>query len=196
MQIETYEIEESKDEMARLGADSESIDLIEKLGLHGQKGLSNGEKAERLPYRKMTEEEGNIYGLLFPKKTPIEDYSDSIIPLRVLQVAAHAKELNFCESLRVWHPENADIEGPILVGSRKHPENSHITEIFVLARWGEALETLEALAVRAKKIWINHERIKAMDAKDKLERDVEALNRFEKSNVIPVFKKEIYYSGF
>jgi len=49
MQVETYEIEEIKDELGIMAADSEAGDLIEKLGLEGQKKLFNGETVTRMP---------------------------------------------------------------------------------------------------------------------------------------------------
>lgn len=195
MQIETYEIEESKEELALLAADSEAIELIDKLGLAGQKKLSNGKTVTRFPYRKMTKEESSVYGLLFPKRSLLEDYSDGIIPVRVLQVAAHAKETGFLSKMVVWHPENADIPDPILVGSRPDPVHSWIEEVFILARWGTALESLEVLAKKAKAVWLNKVKADLARAKARIEADAMTIASFEKLDVIPNLNESIVYSG-
>jgi hypothetical protein len=197
MQIETYEIEESKDELALMACDSEALELIEKLGLEGQKSLSDKETVTRFPYRKMTKEESNVYGLLFPQRSLLEKYKDGIIPLRVLQVAAHCKELDFLENITVWYPENADITDPVLVGTRKDPEKSYITEVYILARWGSALESLEALAVKAKKMWIERAKSELINISSKVKADIEAIDSIQNSDAMPNLSGTFsYYPAF
>src|ERR1700748_3525696 len=102
MLVETFEVEESTDEMALMAADSDGIDLIEKLGLSGQKRFVDSENVVRFPYRKMTKDEALVYGMLCPKQSQVENYSDGIMPLRILQIVAHARELNFLDGMTVW----------------------------------------------------------------------------------------------
>lgn len=153
MKVETYEIEETDSEAGVLAADSESYELIEKLNLVGQLSLTDTKTVTRFPYRKMTKQEGLVYGVLCPVKSKIEQYSDGLIPVRVLQVAAHACDLGFCDRLEIWHPESADIKDPVLVGIKSVKGMfGHDTERWILARWGEELEDISTLAILAAKI--------------------------------------------
>lgn len=142
MLVETYEVEEVKTEIGNLAADSEAAELINKLGLEGQSSLLNKETVTRFPYRKMTKEEGFVYSVLCPKKTELAKYSEASIPLRVLQVAAHAKDTAFLDEMVVLYPENADIKDPVLVGYKKVGYETHQ---YILARWGTELEPLSKL---------------------------------------------------
>lgn len=151
MKIETYEVEEIKDEMGIMAADSESAEIIAKLGLSGQESLLNIETCTRWPYRLMTPLERKVFSLCFPERTPLEKYSDGIIPLRVLQVAAYAKE-NSPEDLKaglyVWHCGSAK-EDPLLVGHT----DSYGGKFYLLARWGDALPSMAEMIEKAKIAW-------------------------------------------
>lgn len=87
MLVETFELEEVAEQPPELEA--EAVALIEKLGLDGQQ--------TRIPYRKMTEEETFVYGILCPMRTPLKKYKEGPIPLRVLQVAAHATDVGMLD---------------------------------------------------------------------------------------------------
>ena len=149
MLVETFEVLETDCE-GNVEQDAEAIALIEKLGLDGQKSLIHGagDKAERCPYRKMSVQEQFIYERICPQKTKLSEYSDGPIPLRVLQVAAHAREL--FQECYVWSATSVDMNDPVLVG-RKGSEYS--PELFILARWGEVLEPLDVLAKKACEIF-------------------------------------------
>ncbi len=100
VQVETYEVPEVAYD-GTVESSEEAITLIRSLGLQGQEKLISGNKNDvRSPYRKMTKEEFIVYSSLFEDKTPIDKYGDEPIPLRVLQVAAHAKDL--FDKLEVW----------------------------------------------------------------------------------------------
>ena len=98
MEIETYEIEETVGETAGTTpeVEAEALELIEKLGLEGQRGLvvekEDGE-ACRIPYPIMDDRERAVYGELYPEHQALASYKAGIIPLRVLQVAAHAEQI-------------------------------------------------------------------------------------------------------
>ena len=135
MKVETYETTEQ-------GIDGpiENFDeckaLADKLGLEGQVPFFNGEKKEVAPYRKMTAQENLVYTNLLSTKTRLNKYSDSAIPLRVLQVASHAVDIGICDFIEVWHKPNADIKDPLLVGVKGSEDSG---QRFILARWGEEL---------------------------------------------------------
>lgn len=162
MQIETYEVLTlDVDASGRLVNETVSVEalaLIEALGLEGQQSLVqvatvDDETVEtRVPYRQTTAEEKAIFATLFPIKTPIEKYRGDAIPLRVLQIAAHARD---CElALYVLHPAtDIRLNDPVLVGEKKVPSTAANgfsgTEQFLLARWGDAVESLDVLREKA-----------------------------------------------
>lgn len=161
MQVETYEIEDASSEASAMANDAEAIELIERLGLSGQQRITNKETVTRIPYRAMEAREMLVYRALCEEDKPLEDYSADAIPLRVLQVAALAKETGMFQKLRVWYPSEARIDDPVLVGvAQRHPHADHPEQwmrnltsdtFYMLARWGKTLlpfEKLEELALK------------------------------------------------
>jgi hypothetical protein len=153
MLVETFEVTETYSD-GSVECEAEALELIEKLGLVGQKKLvtRGGDDAEtRIPYRKMKSDEALIYKAICPETSKLASFSDSAIPVRVLQVAAHAVCL-FDEVL-VWHAKNADVKDPVLVGrNAATAERGWTEELYILARWGEELLPLDELAVIGGKI--------------------------------------------
>lgn len=161
MQVETFEIEDASSEASAMANDAAAQELIEKMGLSGQSRLMNKETVTRIPYRAMEAAEMLVYKALCDCEEKLENYSADAIPLRVLQVAAHAKETNMFTDLRVWYPREARIDDPVLIGIIKkntYPDHAEkwMREItsdtfYMLARWGKTLlpfEQLEAVAVK------------------------------------------------
>jgi hypothetical protein len=167
MQIETYECEELKSsEATTMAVDAEAIELIEKLGLKGQKSLTNKETLTRDPYREMTKLELYVWRSMCPETTKLDEYRLSPLPLRILQVAAYANELSIYDYLEVWHPRQVK-DDPILVGVPKGEKYGH--KRHMLARWGETLMSFSDATARAKEKY-------AMQFKaqlNKLEREIE-----------------------
>lgn len=189
MLVETYEIEETKNEAALMACDAEASELITKLGLEGQQALLNPETMPRFPYRKMTAQEGFVYKTLCPVVTTLEKYKDGIIPLRVLQVASHVKDLAFVDRIQVWHPENADIKDPVLVGV-KGPEYID-REVFILARWGEELWSMEKMLDLAKKMRVSSLKSALRKIKAEIIQDEETLN--EEMDIKDLQNNPTYY---
>jgi hypothetical protein len=154
MQVETYEVElVSQDEMQSLAADGEHAMLIESLGLSGQQKLIGGEDIKPFPYRIMTQEEQRVFQILFPQQTKLEEYSSELIPLRVLQVALHAKSTDFLDKgLFVWSPKDSQVD-PVLLGKASIPGSTWGERIYLLARWGSALLPFPTLVAQAKAKW-------------------------------------------
>lgn len=134
MQVETYEIEEQG-----AGAEPE-VESDKPRGDHG---------ATRFQYPEMTAQEIAVYTAIFPVWTNIKSYSASIIPVRVLQVAAHAME--FCDVVEVWHKRIHDGD-PLLVGVRKGVQSWEVRGRYRLARWGDALKDFSELTKEAATI--------------------------------------------
>lgn len=148
MQVETYEIEEYAAD-ANPEQDAKALELIAKLGLKGQEELvrKTDDGGKRLQYPEMTAQEIAVYGAIFPVRTKLSDYSHGIIPVRVLQVAAHAVE--FCDGLQVWHKKHRDPD-PLLVGYKGQDWSPR--KLIRLARWGDALKDFSELVKEARVI--------------------------------------------
>lgn len=154
MQVETFEQTEVVGGKLEAETSTEAFELIAQLGLSGQeKLLSKGEGGvtTRSPYRVMTKTEFRVYECLYPDKVELAQYHASMIPLRVLQVAAHAKSLNIYKGIYVWCELGRPTD-PVLVGEFvPDPVYPHSTVSHILARWGDALESFDVLYEKAKK---------------------------------------------
>lgn len=148
VQVETFEQTET-DETGAQESDPEALALIEKLGLRGQQTLVSPAKT-RCPYRQMNAIEMRVYVTLFPDRQDVQDYGKGPIPLRVLQIAAHAKE--HFGRVEVWS-ETTQAKDPVLVGVKTRAGRMNgweSNDMFILARWGEALQPFAALVEAAK----------------------------------------------
>ena len=145
MLVETYEVSEARD-VAAPECEAEAIALIESLGLTGQQELVRPKEdgtAERIPYRLMTDEECFVYENICPTRTRADKYESGMIPLRVLQVLAHATSLECFRFFEIWHPTDFKMKDPVLVGCMGDSDWS--VKRYILARWGEVLDDFPAL---------------------------------------------------
>lgn len=194
MQVETYEIEEVSGEMGNMAADAEAIELAERLGLNGQKKLANPETLTRIPYPKLTGVQSIVFRTLFPNKTTVEEYSEGVIPLRVLQVIAYCRENNLYRRLEVWHPEPG-VRDPVLIGTMRESVY-HSGDDFLLARWGDALESFEKLVEKAKAKWIAIRRAEIAKALSSANGDLENVETVAESVFSTGRDNTISYHGF
>lgn len=145
--VESFECVETASEP--IEASEEAIQLMEELGLQGQLETvseKNGRK-QRSPYREITKEEQFTYKTLCPQESSIEKYTATPIPLRVLQIAAHAKSVIPGCRLVVWDKEKHEVKDPVLVA--EIGEKYSVKTRYILARWGEVLETFSTLFKQA-----------------------------------------------
>jgi hypothetical protein len=146
MQIETYECEETASEP--IEACEEALAIAQKCGLSGQmksfRKTENGHDA-RCPYRQITKDESAIFSVLCPKRSRVTDYDSSPIPLRVLQVIAHAQSLEFFSRIEVWDKDSPEVKDPVLVGLAPANESWMPPIQYILARWGSELDEMPAL---------------------------------------------------
>jgi hypothetical protein len=174
MQIETYEIEEIKGDAGTMAADAEAVELAAQLGLEGQQKLSDPETLTRAPYPALTALQRLVFQTLFPRHTPVEKYSEGIIPLRVLQVVAYCRQNHLYRYIHVWHPEPGNVD-PVLIGTNRENEYSSGDD-FLLARWGESLEAFEKLIAKAKVKWLASRRLEITRAIKEAKSDLELLH--------------------
>jgi hypothetical protein len=176
MQVETYEAisldVQGDGTVVNELVSEEALSLIEALGLEGQRQLVavksvDGEEVQtRNPYRRMTAEEMAIYSTLMPNRVRLAEYRDGPIPLRVMQVAAHATSLNFFDKIEVWCPEPGQ-KDPVLVGI--HKSDGWRVEEYILARWGDVLESLDVLREKAAPIIRDRVRGAIADARGQID---------------------------
>lgn len=190
MLVETYEVTETMGDGTQ-ECEAEALALIEEMGLEGQqsrvKRTDTGE-TKRNPYRLMSIDEVFVYGEICPKRTVLTKYADGPVPLRVLQVAAHAKSL--FERLEVWHPESAAEKDPVLVGVNGYEWNPR--ERFILARWGEELLPFSELMTKAAKLYRDRVRGALADAKALIEADISRIESLPdtvlKTSTVPSYR--------
>jgi len=156
MQVESYECQEVAAEPAEIS--EEAARLIAECGLEGQQALYQPKTPEktagRVPYRRMTAEEEFVFKQLCPQTTPAKQYRDDAMPLRVLEIVAHAQSLDFFESVVVWHRESVNVQDPVLVGIHvPDPKANWTKHNYILARWAEALDEWPALVKQALGTW-------------------------------------------
>ena len=180
MQVETFEVCEvdAKGKVVEIENAEEVAAFVEKLGLDAQKKFigpdsEEGEKPALVPYRKMTHDEAFVYSNLCPERCKLERFGESLIPLRVLQVAAHAKGCGLFDELWVWHAANADVKDPVLVGIKGSEWNG---ERYILARWGEVLDSFESMKAQAVILWRNRTRMSLARIIAKAQQEIEALD--------------------
>lgn len=137
--------------------------LIERLGATGQMTYYGTQK-EVCPYRKMTKQEYAVYKMLMPFRETIDKYTAGPIPLRALQIGAHASEL-LEGTLVVWHA-GVGKDDPILT-LRQGSEYSG--EYYLLARWADELEEFSVLLQKAAVQMAAH--VKATLLRQKVEID-------------------------
>ena len=147
MKVETFEQNEVMDDgTVEKNDDPQALEIIERLGLRGQKMLMSGDDTTRAPYRQMTPLEKAVYSSLFTRHSELCDYDGGMIPVRVLQVASHARELGIFNRIEIWSEEGIP-KDPVLVGLQG-TQYEKVT--FILARWGNALESLDVLTEKAR----------------------------------------------
>jgi hypothetical protein len=53
------------------------------------------------------------------------------------------------DTLEIWCTESPIVKDPVLIGIKKHPKNSWESTSYILARWGEELDSFENLIKKA-----------------------------------------------
>lgn len=193
MQIETYEIEEISSEAGNMAADAEAIELSERLGLEGQKKLAKPETLTRIPYPKLTALQRVVFETLFPNKTLVEQYSEGVIPLRVLQVVAFCRENHMYKRIEVWHPEPGKVD-PVLIGTDRE-STYHSGDDFLLARWGTSLEHFDKLIPKAKAKWLAAKRLAVTKAIKEAKSDLDTLTEIADEVFETGLNRGCYYQG-
>lgn len=155
VQVETFECQETASEP--IEASEEAQEIIDELNLEGQRTfMAQSKEAQtmRCPYRRITADEWAVYKTLCPESDSLQQYRRSPVPLRVLQVAAHAFKVlqptkpDAKVRIKIWDRESAKIHDPVMVAFVGEYDFS-ADDCFILARWGTELEAFAILARKA-----------------------------------------------
>jgi len=181
MQIETFEVESASSLASEMANDAVANELIEKLGLKGQKKAMNGDTITRNPYRVMDAHEMVVYKTLCPKSCPMEEYSIDAIPVRILEAANKAVECGLYAKFEIWYPAEARIDDPILVGIIKNWRQSGdykwSDDIFhIIARWGKVLPSFEQCEAIATDMLRKNKKAHLVKAIAKAKMELETIN--------------------
>ena len=141
MEVETFEVTEIGEDL-KPECTEEQLAMIEKLGLEGQQSLLTGnEEVPIMPYQQLSADLMKVLTTVFPTSMKVEEYDRGPIPLRVLQIVAHAREIPQFKEIFVWCHENAADKDPVLVA-----KGEGYSEYYLLARWGmDALVSFDEL---------------------------------------------------
>ena len=165
--------------------------LIEELGLSGQKKFI-GEVGETVPFRKMSQLETNVYKTLLGSRTSVDEYSAGMIPARVLDIVKRHRD-SF-ERIDVLYSENDP--DPVLVGVMKRENSTWQKDDFILARWGDELESIESLANKALDIIRGNVTTALQKAKTAIDADIEAAKSIGMHTLHKSIPNPRYYSEF
>ena len=195
--VEEYtNTEASPDIMQALVEDGETSMLIESLGLSGQAELYKPNDKGQLqvhPYREISAEELVVFGTMFPEKCCVTKFRQSPIPLRVLQIIEHVRSLSDPDMayLEVWAPKPGKVD-PILVARKSYYQSP----IFLLARWGSALESFADLKLAAVNKLTAKLTQQLEELKIKVEHRLLNVRSFVQANTDAGTESAIYAGGF
>ena len=149
LQIETYEIEEC--EFAGDNIDTDKYkEYFDKLGLKGQTKILTGPGDTGIPFQKMSSGVYNVWKTYCPGKYKLEDYQETLIPIRVLGLLSICKERNYFSNYQIW-TENRNNPDPILVASAEDNYSMiYSSDAYLIARWGESLKSWPEIVKGAK----------------------------------------------
>ncbi len=151
---------------------SRASEMIAGLGLTGQSGFADRGEKMGSKYRAMTQEEMAVYCTLLPQITALESYDACPIPIRVLECIKEAKDGQIFDAYEVWHRAVPQVKDPILVGVKKGRVFGESSTRFLIARWGEVLESFGELRKMAIRLLRNRKMSKLVERMEKTRRDI------------------------
>jgi hypothetical protein len=156
-EVETYIIEETQE----LIYDNEKLDqwnnLVKELGLEGQTQVIKEEKSP-IPFLWMNQTLVKVFEELCPRKTKIEEYNKTPIPVEALSLVSLSKKESYFDKIEVWYndknPDPAIIGYKYRDGDKSEWSKDWYAEKYLLARWSDVKATLAELTERAKNLFI------------------------------------------
>ena len=182
MEIETFEVAELNPDTLEFEDMDKAIELINDLGLEGQKKLINkdDEGVTLCPYRQMTAEEQFGYTRFLTTHDKVEEYSAGPIPIRVLQVLSHAKTLGIFSHFSIWH--SIGDPDPVLL-AKPSGETEWNSVWYILARWGSELAPFKELKEKAAIMHLAEVKNELVLIRSKVEDKLASLENFNLSGI-------------
>lgn len=153
MAIETYLLEENADVITDVELNEEWHQKVSELELEGQKKIVSPGKSP-IPFPFMNENMLKVYSELCPVKDKVQNYQMSAIPLKALSLIALSQKEMYFDYIEIWHSNTKP--DPIAVGSLIPEADKTKTwnaQKYIIARWGDELESFPELAKKAMDIW-------------------------------------------
>lgn len=155
-QVELYIIEETQE----LIYDNEKLDqwnkMVSDLHLHGQTKVVKTDKSP-IPFLWMNTTLKKVFEELCPRKTKIEEYDKTPIPVEALSMVALSKSEGYFDKIQVWYndknPDPAIIGYKYKNGNTEWEKDWH-ADRYLLARWSDVKASLVELTERAKKLFV------------------------------------------
>jgi hypothetical protein len=154
--VETYIIEETQE----LIYDNEKLDqwnqLIESLGLQGQKTVVKTDKSP-IPFLWMNETLVNVFEELCPRKVMIGVYNKTPIPVEILSLVSLCQKEEYFGKIEVWYNDKSP--DPAVIGYRYTKGNSewelnYYAEKYLIGRWADVKASIAELTEKAKQLFI------------------------------------------
>ena len=150
MKVETFECQETAAEPIEMA--EEAIRMIDELDLEGQRALVSKDKNDqptRCPYSEVSKEQAFVIRYCTPRSVDVKQYSAGHIPVRVLQVIAHAMSIGM-EDITVHRNDLEVVDDLIVTGTMAlDPDRTYNKTTFLLARWGKELTNWAKLSQTA-----------------------------------------------
>ena len=119
--VETFIVNETKE----LIYDNEKLDqwngLVERLGLKGQTNICAKDKSP-IPFLPMNRSLENVFRQLLPTKVLVSEFSQSPIPLEILDLVALSMKEEYFQGVEIWYDEK--FKDPACIGYTGHWEQA------------------------------------------------------------------------
>lgn len=124
-------------------------------------------KAVINPFPVMRKSDENMWSMICPTRSKLEDYNREVVPVRVLEVIELVQKNDLFEELSIWYDEQAP--DPILVGTKTlDSQYPHTKTRYLLARWSNELRPLSEIREEAKQRWLRKHRHDLTVKRDKV----------------------------
>lgn len=177
--VETYIIEETQE----LIYDNEKLDqwnaLVAELGLTGQTKIRVADKSP-IPFLHMKSSLVLVFETLCPRKVKVQDYDKTPIPVEILGLVALSTKEKYFDGIEIWYDDKTP--DPACIGLRrntnfdpKFPTWERGFDRYLIGRWADVKQSLEALTDKAKALFIAKQKSTIEDNIIKEQRKLEDL---------------------
>lgn len=135
-------------ELENLHENSEEwLKVCAELGLHEQLRRAGTIEKVGNPYMKVDPRSERVYTMLCPAKEVYTKYSNSTIPLDILQEINRCVKNGWFNKIEVWYDDKSP--DPFVVGHIYRNGSEWNSDKFLIARWGDELLPFEQLLAKA-----------------------------------------------